>query len=184
MITILGVDPGLAKCGWVRARMSLNGSLQVHVAGLIKTVKNSRPSVSQDNRRRAREIHRGIAPMFDGVDLVAFEAESLPRSSSAAAKTAMSRGVLIGICEERRIPMIEATPQAIKAYLTGNNGASKKQVEAAVLATAGFESMGLLLENVAPSQREHAYDAAGAILACQNHEIVLAMLQMTHRPHD
>jgi Holliday junction resolvasome RuvABC endonuclease subunit len=190
---VLGIDPGFASLGYAVLELGVGGAEdRVVTIGVLRTKatdKKHRVLVADDNVRRGRELARPLGtlvrkgdtdyahkpPMgglFEDVSticLVCAEKMSFPRSSSAAAKVAMTWGLMIANLERYHLPLLVATPQDVKRRVTGKADASKKEVEAAMIKRFG---RGLLrmVKGIPETQREHAFDALASAVACLDSE--------------
>jgi Holliday junction resolvasome RuvABC endonuclease subunit len=190
-IFVLGVDPGLRHFGW--AMVALTGSTeQVYGMGVIKTVKSDNKRgllVADDNVRCAREVAtvlRSLTKFKGGIKAFCAEAMSAPRNASAAAKMAMTWGIVACLAEEKDIPIVQASPQELKKKVCDNKSASKEEVQKALTDRYGMFVTGrpvlplsLMLEPQAPllsdvpgGQHEHAWDALAAVVAGLDSEVV------------
>jgi Holliday junction resolvasome RuvABC endonuclease subunit len=171
MSCFLGIDPGFASIGYAIVQIEPEKLIDLGVIRTEKSGKKRGVLASDDNLRRAREIHKALLRKILGLRVVAICAESMsfPRNASAAAKVAISWGVLASIAEQLAIPIVQASPQEIKRKLCGRKDASKADIEAAVrkLYKSPVEP------NVPRSLREHAWDALSAIAACQDSDVLM-----------
>lgn len=184
MSRVLGLDPGFASVGW--AVVDLFESPQIHALGVLRTKQSNRKQAvlaAADNFRRARELGQALGNLVleQRIDVVAAEAMSFPRSSSVAAKMAMCWGVLARICEEFDLPLVQASPQQIKRALTGNASASKDDVQAS-LAIRFPNAIGLV-GGLPKGLHEHAFDAAGAAVACLTSDVIRASVGRSSSAH-
>lgn len=87
-------------------------------------------------------------------------------------------GAIVGLAEVYSLPLVQPSPQEIKQALCGRRDASKLDVEKAVTEWAevpdhvrhDFE------RRVPKSQRNHAFDALGAVAASARSDIVRAAM--------
>jgi len=174
-IYVLGIDPGFKNVGYALVRLC-RSSEEIVRMGVIRTDKSSKKQrvlASDDNVRRTREIalellaQLGVGPgnlsdtMVKGL---AAESMSFPRNASAAAKMAMSWGVIGCLAALMDLPLVQSSPQAIKKCLCGTRDASKEEVQASLDARYG----GVLRERLGKVPRsllEHPYDALGSVVA-------------------
>lgn len=171
---ILGIDPGMASTGVGLVEILPTGDLRFVSAGVIRTTKSNKKQnikAADDTFQRAQHIAGKILHIVEKFDikLICAESMSFPRNASAAAKMAMTWGILATITEERKLPLLQATPQEIKKKLAGAIAASKQDVQKAVQNRLGAE-IAKVLASTPQTQHEHAYDALGAILACEDAE--------------
>jgi len=165
---LVGIDTGFASIGVAVVELGVSSD---HVVSLqvLRTEKSSAKKsilASEDNLRRAREISWELRKILhsDRYQVVGIcaEAMSFPRNASAAAKVAMTWGVLSALSEET--PIFQCSPQDLKLRVVGSKTATKEDVQASLIQRFG-EGIMKLLEAPA-GQHEHAFDALGAVVAC------------------
>jgi crossover junction endodeoxyribonuclease RuvC len=176
-ILILGIDPGFANVGW--ALVELDGGTHKETLmgmGLIETEKSSKKQkvlTSDDNYRRAREIARAVRQLKPRAQVLCAESMSFPRNASAAAKVAMTWGVLADFCEVEDVPLLMASPKELKRAVCADASASKEQIQKALRVRFGTRPEELLKESgIPPSSQEHPYDALAAVVACLDSEVL------------
>jgi crossover junction endodeoxyribonuclease RuvC len=186
MVSVLGIDPGFASIGY--ARVLFDGErLEVERMGVFRTEKSSNKRkvfASDDNMRRAREIHTFLCDLLrEGphgpVRAVCAETMSFPRSSSVAAKMAMCWGVLAGLSQQFDVPILQASPMELKNKVAGSKKASKEEVQAALEKRFGKSKLQKLCADVPASFFEHPYDALGAVVACSDSEVIRLARRMS-----
>lgn len=142
MITVAGVDPGIAVQGVVVLESSCQGSTPVVAAAtLTKTKKQDGPKllVRDDDVRRLRKLLSGFAGALDGrihaIDAIAIEtfAARLGATNAASAKTSMAYTAIITASIAWALPVLTASPQDIKRKVAGDVKASKRDMLDAVL---------------------------------------------------
>jgi len=173
VIHILGLDPGFASTGWALAE--LRDRPTIIEAGVIRTQKSAKRAkvlAADDNFRRCREIAGALAPLLDRVSMVCAEAMSSARSASNSMKVALCWGVIAGLCEARGLPLAQVSPQGLKKALCGRVSVTDAELHPEIERRFP-ELVGAL--DVPRGQREHAYDAAGAIEACRGSEVFRAL---------
>ena len=168
---VLGLDPGFASLGY--ALVALHPVRETILSmGVIRTSKSTAKQgvlAADDNLRRARELWSLINQQLTAVEVICAESMSFPRNSQAAAKVAMSWGVIAALAEQRGLPIVQASPQAIKKSLCGVKSASKEEVQAALTARYGA----LPLDPKVPKgEHEHAFDALAAVVCCLDSEVL------------
>jgi crossover junction endodeoxyribonuclease RuvC len=178
---VLGVDPGLSSLGYAIVDLKADSVVSLGVVRTKKSDKKRKVLASDDNLRRAREVHKALLaamgatePLNGDFDVAAIcvESMSFPRNSSTAAKIALSWGILASIAEQFGLPIVQASPQEIKKKLCGHADASKEEVEANVRAMYALRADCGLLRDVPKSLREHAWDALSAVAACQDSDVI------------
>jgi len=121
---VLGVDPGLTRCG-VGVVEGRSGRTAILVAvDVIRT-----PS-GQDLAERLLGIHQAIGGWIDQMhpDVVAVERVFSQHNVRTVMGTAQAAGVALLAAAERGIPVSLHTPSEVKAAVTGNGRAGKEQV--------------------------------------------------------
>lgn len=166
---VLGIDPGLANCGYALLHTHPLASMPRLVAlGVVHTDKGVKPpSVAADNVRRCIELATNLQaiiamPSLTGlppVVLVCVESMSFPRSASAAAKASMCWGVIVDNAVRWGVPILQQSPQIVKRHTVGRINATKKQVERAMIRRYKATQVEPHLVGVKKALREHPFDA-------------------------
>lgn len=127
-LRVLGIDPGLTRCGVgiVDVDRSRRGTL-VHV-GVIRT-----PSDAAIGERLAA-VASGIRAVLSthSPDAVAVERVFAQHNSHTVMGTAQASGVALLLAAEAGLPAATHTPSEVKAAVTGYGSADKKQVQAMI----------------------------------------------------
>ncbi|MCK3768131.1 crossover junction endodeoxyribonuclease RuvC [Microbacterium aerolatum] len=151
-LRVLGIDPGLTRCGVgiVDVDRSRRANL-VHV-GVIRT-----PSDAPIDERLAA-VAEGIRAVLGqhGPDAVAVERVFAQHNSHTVMGTAQASGIALLLAAEAGLPAATHTPSEVKAAVTGYGSADKKQVQAMIAR---------ILRLDAPPQPADAADAL-AIALC------------------
>jgi len=151
MVTIIGIDPGLAATGFGIVR---GGGLKIDgfSYGSINTPSNiSLPHRLEQIYSRLIRVLEDAKPDLMVVEDV-FSVEKFPKAGITLGK--VSGVVLLAGCKTN-VPVAEVPVREAKQILTGNGNASKKQLEKAVRH---------LLKLQTPIRPYHASDAMGLAL--------------------
>jgi crossover junction endodeoxyribonuclease RuvC len=150
-ILILGIDPGLQRCGW--GLVASEGARLSHVAhGVV------RPDVKGDLAAR-------LATLLDELEGViaahrpheaSIEETFVNANARAALALGQARGVTLAACARARLPVAEYSPLTIKKALVGTGGADKAQVA-------------FMVRRLLPSAGDVVADAADALAAALCH---------------
>lgn len=165
--------------GVVRYAAGANAVLTIGVVETAPT-KVKGPTKGEDKFRRLRETSAvlwDLAKRFE-IDALAFEALSIPRQTSKqnAISIGFPYGIAAMLCTVLDLPGVGLSPQAVKKALCGKMGASKNEVEAAVLAEFGDDGMVKKFQaSCAKTKQNHAFDALGIYLAASNTDIMRAL---------
>lgn len=134
---ILGVDPGLTRCGIgvVEAGAARRLSF-IHV-----DVVRSDPHMSQD--LRLLHIFQGISAKLDefSPDAVSIERVFAQENRNTVLGTAQAAGLAMLAAAQRGIPVALHTPTEAKLAITGNGQAQKIQVERMVTRILGLNTL-------------------------------------------
>lgn len=180
MVNALGIDPGLANCGW--AQMALNGAVTVEACGVITTEpakKKAGIHTAHDIIRRVEYLYRELYSLAGSVDLICIEGISIPRNSSATLKLGTAFGAITALAARLGVPLLQASTKEVRDALGGWTGAGKDpRIEHVKRRYPG------ILDGLNLSHLEHAADAIGVVLALQHDPVVLAMRRMREFPPD
>ncbi len=134
-IIILGVDPGLNKCGW--GLVVSEGSRLSHIAhGVIK------PSQQQQLASRLHDVFEGLSEVIEKYQPheAAVEETFVNSNARAALALGQARGVAMAAAARRGLAVAEYAPTTIKKAVVGSGAADKTQIAFMVqrlLPTAG-----------------------------------------------
>ncbi|MCL2489923.1 MAG: crossover junction endodeoxyribonuclease RuvC [Propionibacteriaceae bacterium] len=126
---VLGVDPGLTRCGVGVVEQTL-GKKPVFVdAGVVRTPSDLDPA------KRLLAISEGLAEWLDRFrpDAVAVERVFTQQNLHSVTGTAQAAGVAMVLAAQRGLPVVTHTPTEVKAAITGSGAAGKAQVGGMVM---------------------------------------------------
>jgi crossover junction endodeoxyribonuclease RuvC len=123
-IRVLGVDPGLTRCGIGVVAGAPGGALTLVRVGVIRT------SADDDIATRLLAIETEIEQWLDACepDAVAVERVFSQQNVRTVMGTAQAGAVAIVCAARRGLPVATHTPSEVKAAVTGNGRAGKDQV--------------------------------------------------------
>lgn len=121
---VLGVDPGLTRCGVGVIEGSLGRPINFVAVDTIKT-----PATMPLGERLAH-IEKGIEYWLEAVqpDVVAVERVFSQHNVRTVMGTAQASGIALLAATRRGIPVATHTPSEVKAAVTGSGRADKAQV--------------------------------------------------------
>jgi crossover junction endodeoxyribonuclease RuvC len=162
VVTVLGIDPGLANTGYGVVQRRGGGMVALD-GGVIATP--ARTPLAE----RLDTIHRAVCALLDHHRPVALAMESLyfGRNVSSALAVGQARGVVLLAAAQRGIVCLDYTPQQIKGAVCGSGSADKAQVQRMVQ---------MLLRLAEPPRPDHAADALAAAICHANHAPLRAAL--------
>ena len=126
---VLGIDPGLTRCGVGVVDGSVGRPLTMVDVGVIRT------SSSLPIAERLVSIERGLAAWIEEhrPDAVAVERVFARSDVSTVMGTAQASGIALVVAARRGLPIALHTPSEVKAAVSGNGRADKAQVGAMVV---------------------------------------------------
>lgn len=125
---VLGIDPGLTRCGVGVVEGSIGRPLRMVDVGVIRT-DHELPLES-----RLLLIEQGINQWCDRIqpDAISVERVFSQHNVRTVMGTAQASGIALLIAARREIPVAVHTPSEVKAAVTGSGRADKQQVAAMV----------------------------------------------------
>jgi crossover junction endodeoxyribonuclease RuvC len=128
-VRVLGIDPGLTRCGVGVVDGSVGRPLTMVDVGVIRT------SASLPVADRLVSIERGLDAWIEEhrPDAVAVERVFARSDSSTIMGTAQASGIALVVAARRGLPIAMHTPSEVKAAVSGNGRADKAQVGAMVV---------------------------------------------------
>jgi crossover junction endodeoxyribonuclease RuvC len=128
-VRVLGIDPGLTRCGVGVVEGSVGRPLTMVDVGVIRT------SASLPVAERLVTIERGLDAWIEEhrPDAVAVERVFARSDSSTIMGTAQASGIALVVAARRGLPIAMHTPSEVKAAVSGNGRADKAQVGAMVV---------------------------------------------------
>lgn len=127
---VLGIDPGLTRCGFGLVEGSLEGpeSFRAVAAGVLESPP------TQPVEERLASLTADLRDLFSQMspDVVVVERLYFQRNAKTAIGVAQASGLAIGLAGERGHPVRQFTSQEVKLAVTGYGAADKVQVQAMV----------------------------------------------------
>lgn len=125
---VLGVDPGLTRCGVAVIDGAPGRKVQLRYIGVLRT------DADLPIESRLVELERGLEALVaeHAPDVVAVERVFSQHNVRTAMATAQAAAVALLVAARRGIDVALHTPTEVKAAVTGNGRADKSQVTAMV----------------------------------------------------
>ena len=148
---IIGIDPGLQKCGWGIINFQDN-RLSFLASGLIKT-KPSDPMAT-----RLAMLHAALTEVIQlhAPDAAAVEETFVNKNPASALKLGQARGVVMCVPALIGVPVAEYGANLIKKSIVGAGHAAKDQ-------------MGMMIKTLLPTCGEISADEADALAVAITH---------------
>jgi crossover junction endodeoxyribonuclease RuvC len=149
-VTVLGVDPGLTRCGYAVLRQE-GSSVRPLALGVIRTP----PSAGLP--QRLAELQRELVALFEQFrpDGVAVEQVFFQNNVRTAMSVGQASGVALAEAASRGCDVVQFTPNQVKDSVAGWGAAPKAQVQKMVQARLGLAT---------PPRPADAADAAALAL--------------------
>ena len=126
---VLGIDPGLTRCGIGVVDGSIGSPLQMVAVGIILT--SSEDPTESRLLQLEREIQLWVTEFKP--DVIAIERVFSQHNLRTVMGTAQAAGVALLLAARNQIKVVSHTPSEVKAAVTGSGRANKAQVGKMVL---------------------------------------------------
>jgi crossover junction endodeoxyribonuclease RuvC len=128
-VRVLGIDPGLTRCGIGVVEGSIGAALQMVAVGVILT--SSEDSTESRLLQLEREIQLWITEFKP--DVIAIERVFSQHNLRTVMGTAQAAGIALLLAARNQTKVVMHTPSEVKAAVTGSGRANKAQVGKMVL---------------------------------------------------
>ncbi|GAA1398476.1 crossover junction endodeoxyribonuclease RuvC [Luteococcus peritonei] len=125
---VLGVDPGLTRCGIGVVSGTVGRPLELVAVGVVRT------PAGQDHAHRLLAIETGIEEWVTAYrpEAIAVERVFAQHNLQSVTGTSQAAGIAMLVAARHAIPVVLHTPSEVKAAITGSGRADKAQVGAMV----------------------------------------------------
>jgi len=157
-VKILGIDPGSTRIGY--GLIEAGGSkLKLIKSGLLKIE-------SSNKEERLLELANSFEKIVEQerLDLVSIEKLFFVKNIKTGMDVAQSRGIIILICRQKKIAIVEYAPSEIKMNITGSGNADKKAVAKMVK---------MILKTDEITGPDDVYDAIAIAITAANHKRIM-----------
>ncbi len=123
--SVLGIDPGLTRCGYAVLRVSGNTEVSLTALGVLRT------SSEQDLPNRLAEIATEIDALLDEYQpsVVAVERIFFQANVRTAMSVGQVSGLVLSAAARRGLEVAQYSPNQVKLAITGWGDADKAQVQ-------------------------------------------------------
>ena len=130
---VLGIDPGLTRCGY-GAVVRESGELRAVAAGVLRTAPGD------DVAARLAELQAGVRSLLVELspDAVAVERLFFQSNVRTAMSVGQASGVVLAEAAAAGCAVVQYTPNEVKSAVTGSGSAGKDQVQRMVQAILGL----------------------------------------------
>lgn len=122
---VLGVDPGLSRCGYGAVRVDSAGHFVAEAAGVLRTDKDAALP------RRLSILMLDLRTLLDELrpDAVAVERVFFQTNVRTAMSVGQASGLALALADEMGCEVAEYTANEVKAVVAGYGAATKDQVQ-------------------------------------------------------
>ncbi len=157
LMKILGIDPGIGRCGFGLIETVTRANSKALDFGVITTTENGAlPGRLLELYTSLHEVMEQTTP-----DVLSVEKLFFSKNITTGIMVAEARGIVLLVAEQFNLPVYEYTPNEIKKVLTGYGSAGKPQMEEMVRLHLGL--------TVKPKPD----DAADALAAAITHSLMM-----------
>ena len=151
---VLGVDPGLTRCGYAVLSMTSSQTVTPLAIGVLRT------SPAHDIADRLAEIHTEIQRLIEEFQphAVAIEQVFFQSNVRTAMSVGQASGVVLALAARAGCTVVQYTPSQVKSTVAGWGGATKDQVGRMVQQRLGLSAI--------PEPADAADAAAIALCHC------------------
>lgn len=137
LLRVLGVDPGLTRCGVGIVDVAPDRSARLVHVGVIRS------ATDLPIERRLATIAAGLRDVLDehSPDVVAVERVFAQDNLHTVMGTAQASGIALMLAGERGLRAATHTPSEVKAAVTGYGSADKRQVQTMVARVLRLDSL-------------------------------------------
>ena len=133
---VLGIDPGLTRCGYAVIEPGPRGGGIARSLGVLST------DPSHKVANRLADLRRDLAELFDDFrpSVVAIERVFFQQNVQTAVSVAQAAGLGMAEGASRGLPVMDYSPSQIKAAVAGDGRADKRQMQEMVRTLLGLAS--------------------------------------------
>ncbi|WP_370451967.1 MULTISPECIES: crossover junction endodeoxyribonuclease RuvC [unclassified Corynebacterium] len=133
---VMGIDPGLTRCGLSVVQAGTGRTVHPIAVGVVRT------PAEEDLARRLLRLSNAVEEWMDDYkpDVVALERVFERSNVSTVMNTAHASGVLMLAAARRGVEVYMYTPSEVKKSVSGNGRADKAQMTAMVTRILGLSS--------------------------------------------
>jgi crossover junction endodeoxyribonuclease RuvC len=161
---VLGIDPGLTRCGFGGVRRTRVGLEAVCHGALATAVHDAHP-------RRLRDLQRQLVALIatHQPDVVVVERVFFQTNIRTAIGVSQASGLALAAADEFGCDVAQYTSNEVKLAITGDGAAEKKQTQAMVARTLKMAEL------------PRPFDAADALALAIHHLSLASYARMTTR---
>lgn len=131
---VLGVDPGLSRCGYAVVEPAPRGRGRAVAMGILRTSPDDEIPI------RLGQLHQDLAELLDEFCPVMVSVERIffQNNIKTAVGVAQASGLALALAAVRKIPVAQYSPSQVKSVVAGDGQAGKLQVQEMVQILLGL----------------------------------------------
>ena len=136
-LVVLGIDPGLTRCGYAVLRSQSLQQTDVIALGVMTT------SATEQLQHRLCALQIDIEKLIDETrpDAIAVEQVFFQNNVRTAMSVGQVSGLVLAMASRLGIDVVQYTPSQVKSAVTGSGTANKLQVQKMVQQRLGLSSL-------------------------------------------
>jgi crossover junction endodeoxyribonuclease RuvC len=125
---VVGIDPGVSRCGYGAVGRGASGALTARAFGVIRTEPDADlPERLAVLERELDSLVRDLGPCALAVERVLFQA-----NTRTAMSVGQASGLALAVAARAGVPVFHYSPNEVKLAVTGDGRADKAQVQGMV----------------------------------------------------
>ncbi len=131
---VLGIDPGLSRCGYAVLEPLGRGKAKAKAIGILRTESTEETPV------RLAQLLVDVTELLDEYQPAVLSVERIffQRNVSTAVGVAQASGLVLALGASRGIAVAQYSPSEVKSVVAGDGGADKGQVQKMVQVLLGL----------------------------------------------
>lgn len=134
---VLGIDPGLSRCGYAVVEPAPRGRGRAIAMGVLRT------SPDEETPIRLGQLHTDFCELLDEFEpaVVSVERIFFQNNIRTAVGVAQASGLALALAANRNIDVVQYSPSQVKSVVAGDGQADKVQVQEMVQVLLGLAQL-------------------------------------------
>ena len=122
---VLGIDPGLSRCGYAVVEPAPRGRGRAVALGVLRT------AVDDPVPQRLAQLHHDFVDLLDDFEpaVVSVERIFFQNNTRTAVGVAQASGLALALAAQRGLTVAQYSPSEVKSVVAGDGQATKGQVQ-------------------------------------------------------
>lgn len=134
---VLGIDPGLSRCGYAIVEPASRGRGKAHALGVMRTPTDA------DVPERLAMLQADLEELFDEYRPAVCSVERIffQNNTKTAIGVAQASGLALALAARRRLKVAQYSPSEVKSVVAGDGTAGKVEVQEMVKVLLGLPTL-------------------------------------------